>query len=180
MIFEFLKSIFLVDICCSIDVPILEEGQNVAFHVNSHRKTRQIVVKQDKMSIFNRIFSSASEEDKNSVGWQFLTDITMLEALTNVSNQVPVLIFKHSTRCSISRFALKEFERGYDYPADKLQPYFLDLLSYRDISNAITDRFEIVHQSPQILVVWKGKCIFTASHSDIDVKHLEKIVGILT
>lgn len=132
------------------------------------------------MSILNRIFSNASSDDKSKVGWHFLTNMSMLEDLAEASHHLPVLIFKHSTRCSISRFALKEFERGYDYPEDKLRPYFLDLLSYREISNAITVRFEIEHQSPQILVVWKGKCIFTASHSAIDVKHLEKIIGILT
>lgn len=132
------------------------------------------------MSIFNHIFSSSSEDDHSKVSWEFLTDISMLELLFDASFQVPVLIFKHSSRCSISRFALKEFERGYDYPVEKLQPYFLDLLTYRDISDAITNRFEVVHQSPQILVVWKGNCIYTASHSEIDVKHLGKIVGILT
>jgi bacillithiol system protein YtxJ len=132
------------------------------------------------MSIFKRIFSSASEENNSKVGWHFLTEISMLDGLTDASYHLPVLIFKHSTRCSISRFALKEFERGYDYPAEKLQPYFLDLLAHREISNAIASRFEIAHQSPQILVLWQGKCIFNASHSDIDVKHLDKIVAILT
>jgi len=86
------------------------------------------------------------------------------------------LIFKHSTRCSISRFALKNFENEYDFSEEKLQPYLLDLMEYRAISNEITNRFDVMHQSPQILLIKEGKCVYDDSHDGIEVNKLKKFI----
>ena len=86
-----------------------------------------------------------------------------------VSNEKPVVIFKHSTRCSVSRMALKQFENEYD-AADATENYFLDLIAYRDVSNAIASRFNVFHQSPQLLLIKDGIAVYNASHSDIDAK----------
>jgi bacillithiol system protein YtxJ len=89
-----------------------------------------------------------------------------------LSHQQPVAIFKHSTRCSISRMALKQFENEFDLEGS-VTPYFLDLINYRDISNEIATRFEVYHQSPQLLLIKEGKSIYDASHSDIDALELK-------
>ena len=125
------------------------------------------------MSFFNNLFGNSEEGKSSKVGWRILTDLGQLNEINELSYQQPVLIFKHSTRCSISRFALKNFENEYDFTAEELQPYFLDLLEYRNISNEITNRFDVMHQSPQILLIKEGKCVYDESHMGIDMDEIK-------
>ena len=125
------------------------------------------------MSLFKNIFSTSEEENKESkIGWKLLTDLAQLDEINEESNVKPVMIFKHSTRCSISRMALRHFENDFDLE-DTIIPYFLDLLEHRDISNEIANRFGVVHQSPQLLLINKGKSIYNVSHNFIDAKDLK-------
>jgi bacillithiol system protein YtxJ len=105
--------------------------------------------------------------------WNELTELEQLEALINQSEEQPVLIFKHSTRCSISRFALKQFENEFDLQ-DKIAPYYLDLLNHRDISNEIALHFKVQHQSPQILLLKNRAVVYDTSHENIDATELKK------
>jgi bacillithiol system protein YtxJ len=126
--------------------------------------------------MFKNIFGSSSEESSPSkVNWHDLTKVSDLDALVAESTEKPVLIFKHSTRCSVSRMVLKQFENGFT-AEDSITPYFLDLLNHRDVSNAIADRFGVYHQSPQLLVIKEGKAIFDASHESIDASDLKQFV----
>ena len=108
------------------------------------------------------------------MNWYQLTDIQQLEELKEASFLEPVLFFKHSTRCSISVMALNRFEREWDDYNFKV--YLLDLLSYREVSNAITDIFEVEHQSPQILLIKNGNCDFHQSHNAISTKNLNQFL----
>jgi bacillithiol system protein YtxJ len=130
------------------------------------------------MSLFKNIFGSSEEEGNQSskIEWRQLTDLGQLNEIVDLSNEKAVLIFKHSTRCSISRFALKQFENEFDLE-EKITPYFLDLLNHRDVSNEIANRFDVFHQSPQILLIKNGKAIFSTSHDDIDAKFLERFTA---
>ena len=105
--------------------------------------------------------------------WNELTSIDQLELLEIQSQIQPVLIFKHSTRCSISRFALKQFENEFDLQ-DKIAPYFLDLLNHRDISNEIAFQFNVQHQSPQIILLKNRVVVYHTSHENIDATELKK------
>ena len=122
------------------------------------------------MSIFDKVFGNSDSKGtpSSSIEWIQLTELQQLDDIINLSSETPVLIFKHSTRCSISRFALKNFEAEYAIEEEKLKPYFLDLLEHRNISNEIASRFGVIHQSPQVIVIKDGKAIFNTSHSDID------------
>lgn len=125
------------------------------------------------MSIFNSLFGS-SEEKKDTgskINWIPLQFMGQLDEITALSDNKPAVIFKHSTRCSISRFALKQFEKEFALE-DKVDAYFLDLLEHRDISNEIASRFNVYHQSPQLLLIKNGKSVYDVSHSDIDAKEL--------
>lgn len=125
------------------------------------------------MSIFNNIFGgdrSSSEDSK--IQWMQLTTMDQLDDIAQQSSDKPVVIFKHSTRCSISRMALRQFESEFDLH-DKVTPYFLDLLSHRDISNEIARRFGVSHQSPQLLLIQNGNVIYDTSHNDIDAARLK-------
>jgi bacillithiol system protein YtxJ len=128
------------------------------------------------MSVFKNIFGNSTEENNTSkMNWCNLTDIGQLKEIVNESTEKPVLIFKHSTRCSVSRMVLKQFENDFDLE-EKITPYFLDLLEHRSISNEIADRFNVVHQSPQIIVVKEGKSVYDESHESIDVVNLKKLI----
>ena len=102
------------------------------------------------------------------MNWVQLTDLQQLEQLKEASFQAPVLFFKHSTRCSISVMALNRFEREWNNTT--VNPYFLDLLNYREVSNQIATLFEVEHQSPQVLLIKDGACVYHASHNAIDTQ----------
>lgn len=127
------------------------------------------------MSFFDKIFGGENSEMNSNVNWTPLTEISQLDEIVENSNNKAIGIFKHSTRCSISRFALKQFENEYNLE-DKVDLYFLDLLNHRDISNEIANRFQVMHQSPQLILVKNGVAVYDDSHSDIQAEVLEKYV----
>ncbi len=98
--------------------------------------------------------------------WTPLTDLAQLDAIDRLSAERPVLIFKHSTQCSISEGALGRMDAG-DATAFTFPAYYLDLLAYRPVSNAVETRYGILHESPQVLVISGGKCVYHTSHRAI-------------
>jgi bacillithiol system protein YtxJ len=111
----------------------------------------------------------------SKIGWRQLTDLGQLNEIVTTSTENPILIFKHSTRCGISRMVLRRFENEFDLE-EKIIPYFLDLLEHRDISNAIAQQFNVTHQSPQILIIEDGKAVYNTSHDSIEASKLEQFI----
>jgi bacillithiol system protein YtxJ len=109
--------------------------------------------------------------------WIELNRIEQLDEVVSESYVTPQLLFKHSTRCSISRMALNKTERNYNFNTHQLAPYFLDLLQHRDISNQISVMFNIEHQSPQMLLIKGGKCVFSATHNEINPTDLQSYLA---
>lgn len=128
------------------------------------------------MGFLNNFFGGddTPKQNESKVNWISLTDLDQLSAIETLSNQQTVAIFKHSTRCSISRMALKQFENEFA-SGDTIALYFLDLIEYREISNEIASRFGVMHQSPQLIVIKNGQAIYNASHSDIDAVALTSL-----
>ena len=126
------------------------------------------------MSFFKNIFNGSENQNETAskMNWSELTDLGQLNEIVTLSNEKPVAIFKHSTRCSVSRMALKQFENEFDF-SDKVTPYFLDLIANRDVSNEIASRFGVQHQSPQLILIMGEKAVYNASHSDIDAAVLK-------
>jgi bacillithiol system protein YtxJ len=109
------------------------------------------------------------------MNWNSLQTADQLAALIQESSERKILIFKHSTRCSISRTTLDRLERNWsDQEVTNVKSYFLDLLTYRELSNAVADRFDVEHQSPQLLIISNGKSVYDRSHFDIDFKHIKE------
>jgi bacillithiol system protein YtxJ len=108
------------------------------------------------------------------INWHPLQSEDQLEDLVAISEQQACLIFKHSTRCSISAIAKTRLERNWEIEANQLVPYYLDLLAYRDLSQQVAQQFGITHQSPQVLVIRNGRCVFDASHLSIDTAAIEQ------
>lgn len=128
------------------------------------------------MKLFSNIFKPLENENKPEINWNYLTDSSELGTLIKLSNAKPVLIFKHSTRCGISRMALKSFEREYDLNDSQIELYFLDLLNYRALSDEIATRFHISHQSPQVIVLQNEKVVYHESHYQIGVEEIKKAI----
>lgn len=104
------------------------------------------------------------------MNWTALTKESQLNQIIEKSKSVPCLIFKHSTTCPISSMARHRVEVKWDFENGEVDAYHLDLLSYRNISNAIAEVFGVQHQSPQVLLIQDGMCIFDTSHLDITLE----------
>jgi bacillithiol system protein YtxJ len=131
------------------------------------------------MSILKTVFKSNSNDSpkKNShISWIRFEELAQLNEIKEISKTEPVLIFKHSTRCGISAMVKKRFEKTFEESMSELKVYYLDLLTYRDISNEIEARFNIIHQSPQLLVVKDVVVVEHASHYDILAIDLKKYI----
>lgn len=112
--------------------------------------------------------------------WHKLTEISQLQEIKDLSKEQgisAVLLFKHSTRCSISSMALNRLETKWIDDA-KIPAYYLDLLTYRDISNEIESLFSVEHASPQVLLIKNETCIYHNSHNGISTAAiLEAIIN---
>jgi bacillithiol system protein YtxJ len=102
------------------------------------------------------------------MNWNKLTSEEQIDQVILESAAKPVLLFKHSTSCSISSMALDRLLRNWKpEDADKITPYYLDLLAYRNLSNLVAERFGIPHESPQVLLIQSGKVTYHESHYGI-------------
>lgn len=101
--------------------------------------------------------------------WKQLNHPDQLDEIITSSHHTPQYIFKHSTRCSISTVAKNRLEKGVSGNAIV---YYLDLLSYRSISNEISNRWNVIHQSPQLLKIENGICTYHASHMEIEAEEV--------
>ena len=121
------------------------------------------------MGFLDQIFGKKEGQDHSKSLWKTIESQKDLDAAIEKSSQQKVLIFKHSTRCFISKTVLRSFEKQMQESDKNFGYYFLDLLAYRSISNEIESRFDVVHQSPQLIVLENGKAIDNASHQNIDL-----------
>ncbi len=130
------------------------------------------------MSLFGLFGSKNASEEKEekSIPWNRLQSIEQLNTISEESKTTPVVIFKHSTRCGISRMVLKQFESNYDIDPSQMKLYFLDLLSNRDVSDEVGYKFQVMHQSPQLIVIKNGVAVAHASHHSINASELKKFI----
>ncbi len=131
------------------------------------------------MGFMDKLFKSQrdiAKEEIKGIQWESLESIDQLHNLVKNSNLKTKVIFKHSTRCGISRMALNSFESGYENLDQDVTYYLLDLLSYREVSNAIAEELNVTHQSPQVIVLKDQQVIHTESHHGIDVKKIQQLI----
>ena len=112
-----------------------------------------------------------------STPWLPLTQPEQLTELAQSSHGQPVLIFKHSTTCSISAAAKSKIERQWADSGLDLPIYYLDLLRFRPLSAQIAEQFGIRHESPQLLLIQDGTCTFDASHMGIRLADVKAAVN---
>ena len=127
------------------------------------------------MSFIKKLFGTTTEvKDTKLVPCIALNSIEHLKEIEAKSATKTQVIFKHSTRCGISRMVLSQFEKDFDTSSTNLDLHFLDLLNHRDISNAIAERFNVVHESPQLLIIKNGIAVSNASHGSINDLDLQQ------
>ncbi len=134
------------------------------------------------MGILDKLFhkkeNNKEQNEKEVVtnNWIELSTIDQIKDIKAKSEDNVIGIFKHSTRCVISRTVLKNFEQFYANNFPEVEMYYLDLLNYREISNQLEVEFQVMHQSPQMLFIKSGKAIADASHYDIMQLDFDKII----
>ena len=119
----------------------------------------------------------SSSKPKAIFPWKNIESIQKLDELISLTQDNAVLIFKHSTRCSISMMALTRFESEWDLNISNCDLYFLDLIAHRDISNKIAEITGVIHQSPQVIVLRKGEVLYEESHNSISARDIKKEVN---
>jgi len=118
------------------------------------------------MGLFGDIFIQ-KEETASNFNWIPLINISQLDDISNNSTNKKQAVFKHSTRCGVSAMVIKQFEKQNEKLDKNIDFYYLDLLRFRDISNEITNRFDIPHQSPQLIVIKNKNVVEHNSHHGI-------------
>jgi len=104
------------------------------------------------------------------MNWIEIINESQLSDVRNLSETKPQLIFKHSTRCSISSMAKHRLEKGV--ASDEIDFYYLDLIKHRNISQKVAEVFDVSHESPQVLLIKNGECVYDESHSGITMDEI--------
>lgn len=131
------------------------------------------------MGIFGGLFGNndgKEQKEEKSIPWIALSSLDQLEEIEKNSLGKPQIIFKHSTTCGISRMVMNMFNSSYDLSAQQADLYYLDLHSYREVSNEVGYRFQVLHQSPQLLVIKNGTTVAHASHNAITAVEFQQFV----
>jgi bacillithiol system protein YtxJ len=102
--------------------------------------------------------------------WNDLTEADQLTLIKEQSKLRPQVIFKHSTRCGISAVAKSRLEKWQ--PAENFDFFYLDLIKYRNLSNKISEEYQVYHESPQVLVIRNGECVYDESHLGISLQDI--------
>ena len=139
--------------------------------MNSHLRGNY----KTSLKMFKKLFGSKEPKEEKILPWIALNGIEQLNAIEEKSKIKAQLIFKHSTRCGISRMVMNQFVSAYDLDANA-DLYYLDLLSYREVSNETGYKFQVMHQSPQLLVIKNGVVVAHASHGAINDMDLGRFI----
>ncbi len=131
------------------------------------------------MGVFNGLFGGTGNKEKKeekSIPWIALNSLDQLEDIEKKSLSKPQFIFKHSTTCGISRMVINLFKSSYDLTEKQADLYYLDLHAFREVSNEAGYKFQVMHQSPQLLVIKNGTAVAHSSHGAIAEIDLQKFI----
>lgn len=130
------------------------------------------------MGLFEKIFGGKNEREEEKVlPWIPLQHEQQIHSIKERSKAKTQIIFKHSTRCGISRMVINQFVKQYTLTEHQTDLYYLDILKFRDLSNVVASEFQVWHESPQLLVIKNGKILVHASHSGINGIDLDILIN---
>jgi len=130
------------------------------------------------MGFLKNIFGdkTSKEVQETYLSWTPLISVEEINTIIEISKIQPILIFKHSTSCGISRMVMKQFESLFNEENKHLKVYYLDLLNFREVSSKLSEVFQVIHQSPQLLVIKNGISVYDKSHYEITGVNLSKYI----
>jgi len=130
------------------------------------------------MGFLKNIFGDKTlkEVKETYLSWTPIISIDEINTIKEISKIQSILIFKHSTRCGISRMVMKQFESLFNEENKHLKVYYLDLLNFREVSSKLSEVFQVIHQSPQLLVIKNGISVYDESHYEITKVNLSKYI----
>ena len=130
------------------------------------------------MGFIKNIFGDKTSKkvEETYLSWTPLISEEEINTIKEISINQSILIFKHSTRCGISRMVIKQFESLFNEENKQLKVYYLDLLNFREVSSKLSEVFQVIHQSPQLLVIKNGISVYNESHYEITKVNLSKYV----
>ena len=128
------------------------------------------------MKLFKLFGGSKEVKEEKILPWIPLDSIAQLDLIAKKSQSKTQLIFKHSTRCGISRMVINQFIDNYNFTENDFDLYHLDILNNREVSNEVGYTFQVIHESPQILVIRNGVVVAHASHSGINSIDLNRFI----
>jgi bacillithiol system protein YtxJ len=126
--------------------------------------------------IFGTSTSSVTKKEKKVLPWITLNSLEQLDVIESASKTKTQIIFKYSSRCGVSRMVLNQFVDNYELTEQDLDLYFLDLISYRSVSNEVGYKFQVMHESPQLLVIKNGVVIAHDSHGGVNAIDLNSFI----
>lgn len=128
------------------------------------------------MGIFKNIFKSKEPNEEKVLPWIAFNALDQLNQIQKNSISKTQIIFKHSTRCGISRMVLNQFAKNYPLTENEADIYYLDILNYRELSNEVGYKFQVIHQSPQLLVIKNGVVVTHESHGAVNSVDIQKFI----
>ncbi len=132
------------------------------------------------MGLLNKLFGAstgaATNKEESVLPWIPLNDLQQLDFIQKKSNTKTQIIFKHSTRCGISRMVMNQFVNAYKFTEKEVDLYYLDILNNREVSNEVGYKFQVIHESPQLLVIKNGVVAAHNSHGAINAIDLTRFV----
>lgn len=129
------------------------------------------------MGLFSKLFNGNSEtKEEKQLPWLDVTELSQLKAIKEKSETKTQIIFKHSIRCGISRMVMNQFVKDFNFEAGEVDLYYIDIINYREVSNAVANTFNVVHESPQLLIVKNGAAVAHESHGSINSMDLKAYI----
>ena len=129
------------------------------------------------MGLLNKLFGGEKvAKAEKMLPWIPLNDLKQIDYIKQKSSIKTQVIFKHSTRCGISSMVQRQFIEDYNFSEKELDLYYLDILNYRQISDEVGYGFQLIHESPQLLVIKNGELVAHASHGQINQVDLGRFV----
>ena len=130
------------------------------------------------MRFLKNIFGNKTlkEVEETHLSWTPLISVDEINTIKEISKNQSVLIFKHSTSCGISRMVVKQFESLFNEENKQLKVYYVDLLNFREVSSKLSEVFQVVHQSPQLLIIKNRISVYDESHYEITKVNLSKYI----
>jgi bacillithiol system protein YtxJ len=108
------------------------------------------------------------------MNWTAIKTLEQLTTIVEISKTTPCVIYKHSTRCNTSEMMKYVLENDWQFEEDEVRPFYLDILEYQDIAITIADRFQVHHQSPQVLLIKNMECTYDADNMEISIEELKE------